>query len=97
MAALGLIGALLTVFRMVDPPNPMPEFLTLTLRFGVYTTLLGCVAIIAGAVWPSRTGGAAEDAPADARRLVGAVRLDAELIRSSRGACARRRIRARGC
>lgn len=65
LAALGLIGALLTIYRMVDPPNPVPEFLTLTLRFGAYTTLLGCAAIVAGALWAARAG-TAERKPADA-------------------------------
>lgn len=67
VAALGLIGALLTIFRMVDPPNPMPEFLTLSLRIGAYTTLLGCGAIIAGALWPGagRGAAAAPEAPGD--------------------------------
>ncbi len=65
VAALGLIGALLTIYRMVDPPNPMPEFLTITLRFGAYTTLLGCGAIVGGALWPARAGATADDKPAD--------------------------------
>ncbi len=57
LVALGIIGALLTIFRMVDPPNGAPELITVTLRFGAFASLAGCAAIVVGAVWPA--GGSA--------------------------------------
>jgi hypothetical protein len=64
LAALGFIGLLLTVYRMVSPPNPEPELITLTLKIGSVMSLIGCAAIMAGAVWPAHAA-AASEAPAD--------------------------------
>ena len=64
LAGLGVIGAILSVYRMIDPPNPAPGFITLSLRVGSFIALAGCAAIVAGSLWPTREP-AADAAPAD--------------------------------
>jgi len=64
LAGLGLIGAILTAYRMIDPPNPAPGFFTLSLRVGPFLALVGCGAIVAGSLWPTRER-VADEAPAD--------------------------------
>lgn len=60
----GVIGALLTAFRMIARPIGDGEFITLSLRPGAYLALVGCAAIAAGALWRDRREAAgAEPAP----------------------------------
>lgn len=54
LALLGLIGAVCVAFRMVDPPSPAGELMTLSLREGAWLALVGCVCIAVGALWPRR-------------------------------------------
>ncbi len=61
LVALGIVGALLTIFRMVDPPNAVPELITITLRFGAFASLAGCAGIVAGAMWPAPGNAVAVD------------------------------------
>ncbi len=65
LVGIGLVGAVLTIFRMIVRPDPDPEFITLTLRIGSFMALGGCAAIAAGGLWPAR-------APADAEAPVAA-------------------------
>jgi hypothetical protein len=64
VAGLGVIGALLTIFRMVDHLSDPLGYFTVSVRFGAFLSLLGCAAIVAGAVWPTPADGEAADDPA---------------------------------
>lgn len=60
-AAVVLLGALAgacVVYRMVHPPSPGGELVTLSLREGAWLSLLGCCAIVAGGLWRRRLPGA---------------------------------------
>ncbi|HTZ88111.1 MAG TPA: hypothetical protein VMB05_15700 [Solirubrobacteraceae bacterium] len=61
LALLGLIAAVCVVFRMVAPPSPAGDFVSLSLREGAWIALLGCACMTAGALWPSRTRAARSD------------------------------------
>jgi hypothetical protein len=63
LVGIGIVGSVLTVFRMIVRPDPDPAFITLTLRVGSYMALAGCAAIAAGGLWPVRAAAPAE-APA---------------------------------
>jgi hypothetical protein len=67
VAALGAVGALLVAYRMAMPPNPVPQYITLSLRPGVLMALVGCGAIVGGSLWSLRPEPAA--APRDAAAL----------------------------
>lgn len=64
LAALGIIGVLCVLYRMVDPPSPAGNFLALSLREGAWLALLGSAAMVAGAMWPERLDSAT---PSDAK------------------------------
>lgn len=55
LALLGLVGAACVVFRMINPPSPAGDLLSLSLREGAWLALLGCACMTAGALWPART------------------------------------------
>jgi hypothetical protein len=57
LAVLGLLAAVLVLFRIVDVPTPAGDFLSLSVREGAWLALLAAVAIVAGALWPSRAAG----------------------------------------
>jgi hypothetical protein len=61
---LGAVAAMCVIYRMVDPPSVAGNFLALSLREGAWLALLGSVAMMAGALWPSPTGSAI---PSDAQ------------------------------
>jgi hypothetical protein len=56
LALLGILATICVLFRMVDPPAPAGEFLTLSLREGAWLALVGSAAILGGALWPERFG-----------------------------------------
>ena len=56
LVLLGIVAALCVLFRIVDPPAPAGEFLALSVREGAWLALLGSAAIVAGALWPERSG-----------------------------------------
>jgi hypothetical protein len=53
LALLGAIAAACVLYRMVSPPNPAGELLSMSLREGAWLALIGSLAMIAGAVWPA--------------------------------------------
>ncbi|HEY2397689.1 MAG TPA: hypothetical protein VGH78_01745 [Solirubrobacteraceae bacterium] len=56
VAVLGAVATLLVAYRMVSPPRPAAELISLSLREGAWLALLGSLAIVAGGLWPrSRT------------------------------------------
>ncbi|HTB70007.1 MAG TPA: hypothetical protein VK707_03410 [Solirubrobacteraceae bacterium] len=55
LAVLGFIAGVCIIFRMVDPPTPEGGFLVLSLREGAWFALLGSIAMILGALWPTRS------------------------------------------
>ena len=89
LALLGVLAAVCVLYRMVDPPTPAGDFLALSLREGAWLALLGSAAMIAGAVWPERPGGATVGCQAG-ERPVWALRLDSIglSVCSASGACA---------
>jgi hypothetical protein len=54
LALLGLLGVACVLFRIVDPPSPAGELVSLSLREGAWLALIGCCAMAAGALWPAR-------------------------------------------
>jgi len=50
---LGAVAAVCVLYRMVDPPSVEGNFLALSLREGAWLALLGSIAMMAGALWPS--------------------------------------------
>lgn len=62
LALLGAIAGICVLYRMISPPSPAGGVLSLSLREGAWLALLGSLAMVAGALWPSpRTGVAARD------------------------------------
>jgi hypothetical protein len=59
LTAIGVLGGALAVFRMIVPPNPAPELITMSLRPGALMSLAGCAAIAGGSWWAGRTPAAA--------------------------------------
>ncbi len=49
---LGAIASLCVLFRMIDPPTPAGELLTLSVREGAWLALLGSLAMVLGGMWP---------------------------------------------
>ena len=62
LALLGALAAACVLYRMIEPPSPAGDMLSLSLREGAWLALLGAVAMIAGALWPAH-GGAARARP----------------------------------
>lgn len=49
---LGGVAAACVLFRMVSPPNPASEIISLSLREGAWLALLGSMMMILGGLWP---------------------------------------------
>ena len=62
VALLGAVAAICVTYRMVHPPVPAGDFISLSLREGSWMALVGSLAMIGGGVW--RTS-AASAAPSD--------------------------------
>jgi hypothetical protein len=58
LALLGAVAAACVLYRMISPPNPAGELLSMSLREGAWLALIGSLAMVAGAAWPARTSGA---------------------------------------
>jgi hypothetical protein len=55
-AAVVVLGAVATVcvgYRMLSPPSPAGDLVSLSLREGAWLALLGSLAIVAGGLWPT--------------------------------------------
>jgi hypothetical protein len=63
VTALGIVGVILVAFRMIIPPNPMPDFITISLRPGAFLALAGCAAIAGGSLWARREAPTTAPAP----------------------------------
>lgn len=48
IAFLGLAMALCTLFRLYQPPNPAPGYITMSLSWGGWLSLLGAAAVVMG-------------------------------------------------
>ena len=75
LALLGALAALCVAFRMIDPPSaptgaPAGELFRLTLREGTWLALLGALAMLGGALWPSRRAGEAQGAEQNTNRML---------------------------
>ena len=56
IAACGFVAALCILFRLFDPPNPAAGYLSLSLSWGGWLSLLGALAVALGGAWsPSAT------------------------------------------
>jgi hypothetical protein len=58
LALLGALAAACVLYRMVQPPSPGGDMLSLSLREGAWLSLLGAAAMVVGALWPAPGGGA---------------------------------------
>ncbi|MEA2225060.1 MAG: hypothetical protein QOE67_342, partial [Solirubrobacteraceae bacterium] len=58
LALLGALAAACVLYRMVQPPSPGGDMLSLSLREGAWLSLLGAAAMVVGALWPAQGGGA---------------------------------------
>jgi hypothetical protein len=61
---LGTLGVICVLYRIVHPPSPAGELLSLSLREGAWLALLGSLAIVAGGLWPRRRAAAQESSDA---------------------------------
>ena len=52
VVVLGVLAVLCVGYRMVSPPSPAGDLVSLSLREGAWLALLGSLAIIAGGLWP---------------------------------------------
>lgn len=66
LALLGAVATLFVLYRMIDPPAVAGNLLALSLREGVWLSLLGSLAMTGGALWP-RTRALARPAEAGAQ------------------------------
>ncbi len=58
LALLSAIAAACVAYRMIHPPSPAGELVALSLREGAWLSLVGAVAMGAGALWPAAGAGA---------------------------------------
>jgi hypothetical protein len=58
LALLGALAAACVLYRIVQPPTPAGDMLSLSLREGAWLSLLGAGAMVAGALWPAKIGAA---------------------------------------
>ncbi|HST55484.1 MAG TPA: hypothetical protein VLJ42_06270 [Solirubrobacteraceae bacterium] len=56
IALLGAVATACVVYRMVSPPNPAANFISLSLREGAWLALLGSLAMVVGGLWPRDLG-----------------------------------------
>lgn len=68
LAVLGLLAGALVLYRIVDVPAPAGDFFSLSVREGAWLALLAAVAIVVGALWPTRDSDG--DAPQPASEAV---------------------------
>jgi hypothetical protein len=59
LVLLGLLAAVIVLFRIVVPPSPMGSLLALSPREGAWLALLGSIMVVAGGAWPRVAGAAA--------------------------------------
>jgi hypothetical protein len=52
LVPLGIVASLLVAYRMIVPPVPAGEFVSLSLREGAWLALLGSLMIGLGGMWP---------------------------------------------
>jgi hypothetical protein len=57
LALLGALAAAVVLYRMIELPSPSGDMFSLSLREGAWLSLLGAIAMVAGALWPVRIGG----------------------------------------
>ena len=54
---LGLFAAVCVLFRMIAPPTPAGEVISLSLREGAWLALLGSMMMVLGGLWPRAVSG----------------------------------------
>jgi hypothetical protein len=52
LVLVGVLAAALVVFRIVSPPQPGGEYLSLSVREGAWLALVGAGGVLAGGLWP---------------------------------------------
>src|ERR1019366_9114565 len=52
IVVLGSVAAICVLYRMVDPPAPAGNLVSLSLREGSWLALLGALAMVLGGLWP---------------------------------------------
>jgi hypothetical protein len=55
LALLGALAAACVLYRMIQPPSPAGDLLSLSLREGAWLSLLGAAAMVVGALWPAKS------------------------------------------
>jgi len=55
VVVLGFLAAGCVLYRMVDPPTPAGNLVSLSLREGSWLALLGALAMVLGGLWPRAT------------------------------------------
>ena len=58
LALLGALACACVLYRMIALSSPSGEMFALSLREGAWLSLLGAIAMVAGALWPAQAGGA---------------------------------------
>ncbi len=51
---LGIVASGCVLYRMIAPPSPAGELVSLSLREGAWLSLLGALMVALGGLWPSR-------------------------------------------
>ena len=54
VALLGAVAAVCVAYRMVHPPAPAGDLISLSLREGAWMALVGSLAMVAGGMWRTR-------------------------------------------
>jgi hypothetical protein len=49
---LGVVAGLCVLFRMISPPTPVGDIISLSLREGAWLALLGSMMMVLGGLWP---------------------------------------------
>lgn len=52
VVVLGVLAAMLVLYRMIDRPSPAGPLLSLSLREGAWLALLGALTMVVGGLWP---------------------------------------------
>ena len=52
VAVLGAVATVCVLYRMIDPPSPAGELVSLSLREGAWLALLGALTMVLGGLWP---------------------------------------------
>ncbi len=53
IAFVGLLAAVLVLFRMIERPALLGEVFSLSLRWGIWLALASSVAVVVGSLWPT--------------------------------------------